>query len=58
MKFTEIDRGNKRRETTEMHLQNQVIKCPTDISESDSHQSLVKKEKKRKMKLFIRPDDD
>lgn len=41
MKFTEIDRGNKRRETTELHLQKQVIKGPTDISASDSHQKNV-----------------
>lgn len=60
MKFITIDGENKRRETTEMHLQKQVIKCPTDISASDSHQKksgLVKKEK-QKIKLLIGPDDD
>ena len=40
-----------------MHLQKQIIKCPTDIGASDSRQSLVKKEK-RKIKLLIGPDDD
>lgn len=57
MKFSEIDRGNKRRETTEMHLQKQVIKCPTDIGASGSHQSLVEK-REQKIKLLIGPDDD
>ena len=57
MKLTEIDRGNKRRETTEMHLQKQIIKCPADIGASDSRQSVVKKEK-RKIKLLIGLDDD
>lgn len=57
MKLTEIDRGNKRRETTEMHLQKQISKCPADIGASDSRQSLVKKEK-RKIKLLIGPEDD
>lgn len=56
MKLTEIDRGNKRREATEMHLQ-KIIKCPADIGASDSHQSLVKKEN-QKIKLLIGSDDD
>lgn len=51
MKFSETDGGNKRRETTEMHLQKQVIKCPTDISVSDSHQKKVAYCKKRSGKL-------
>lgn len=57
MKLTEIDGGNKRRETTEMHLQKQIIKCPADIGASDSRQSFEKKEK-WKIKLLIGPDDD
>lgn len=57
LKLTETDGGNIRRETTEMHLQKQIIKCSGDIGESDSHQSLVKKEK-RKIKLLIGPDVD
>lgn len=56
MKLTEIDRGNKRREATEMHLQ-KIIKCPADIGASDSRQSLVKKEN-QKIKLLIGSDDD
>lgn len=57
MKFTETDSGNKRKITTEMHLQKQIIKCPADIGASDSHQSSVKKEK-RKIKLLTGPNDD
>lgn len=56
MKLAEIDRGNKRRETTEMHLQ-KIIKRPADIGASDSRQSLVKKEN-QKIKLLIGSDDD
>lgn len=43
MTLTETDGGNKRSETTEMHLQKQIIQCPADIGASDSRQSLVKK---------------